>query len=131
MRDICVQAQELFPWVLNQTAGDDEQQLVHRHVMACDDCRREFALATIAARRIEAEIGRLPGLTPGDMATLRTAIPAEPDDEPLLSKLATMLDALGMPAIIGDAVRGGAAFTSDSQTVRLDLPLLAPVNVRL
>jgi len=131
MGELCSEIQELIPWVLNGSASDEESQLAHRHVMVCDDCRKELVQATIVARRIEVEMKRLPGLTLDEMTKLSSTIPETRDDEPLMSKLAKLLDALGMPEIVGDAIRGGAVFTGDSPTMRLQLPMVAPVDLRL
>lgn len=61
------QVLDLVPWVLNETASEEEQRLVEAHVRDCADCREELEFH----RQLHAKLSRGDGITGDARPALR------------------------------------------------------------
>ena len=129
--DVYCTVVEMIPWVVNETATDGEAREVHQHVLTCSACRRELACTAIVSLRMRHAMSALPSLAPAERARLWGQAEAPEPDGSLLSALARLLDALGMPGILGEMLRTGAAHGGERAVLRLEAPLLAPIEIQL
>lgn len=132
VQDACGEAQYLIPWVVNRTATAGDQRLLHQHVAGCDQCRRELAQTLALHARVGGLVSALPGMPTDAPVTLADVIPDDGGQQsrPSLEKLVVVMEALGLPDIITDALKATIDLRSGRPTLCLELPLVAPVSLR-
>ncbi|NBI30181.1 zf-HC2 domain-containing protein [Chengkuizengella marina] len=53
MNDVCVQMQELIPWLINRTLNSSERVSVYQHVATCGHCRNELVFFMELNKKVE------------------------------------------------------------------------------
>jgi len=129
-REECREAAELIPWVVSGTASAEDTRAVHRHIAGCDGCRTDFVRAVVLQRRITQAVSALPA------ADLRIpAAETAPGRRPavreagLLTRLASLAEALGTPRIAVQAMRLVAQPVLRRPAWTVNVPLVATVRI--
>ncbi len=125
--DVCLEAQERIPWVVNQTASAEEQRSLYLHLAACADCRREFAQAAALAKQVQRALTGL-----GESASSWTALAARLADDPgrpsATEQAVALLEATGLPVLVADLLRSALQVAALRPGVSLNLPLIASIT---
>jgi len=112
----CEEALELVPWVVNATASAEEQCGLYRHIAGCRACRTEFVQSVVLQRRLTRAVQALP--TGGVRPVTELAGP-----------LTSLVEALGGPAIVAQAVRQAIELPRTRPALTVNIPLVATVRV--
>ncbi|MFS1514275.1 zf-HC2 domain-containing protein [Chengkuizengella sp. SCS-71B] len=53
MSDVCVQMQELIPWLVNGTLNSSEKVSAYQHIATCNHCRNELVYFVELNKKVE------------------------------------------------------------------------------
>ncbi|MDP5276763.1 zf-HC2 domain-containing protein [Chengkuizengella axinellae] len=53
MNDVCIQMQELIPWLVNGTLNSSEKVTAYQHIATCNHCRNELVFFVDLNRKVE------------------------------------------------------------------------------
>jgi len=129
--NLCDEVQQLIPWVLNGTAGVADQRALHRHIVECAECRREFGRAMILQRRLET-LGRALGDMPCEEADRAPdAEDAQDAQSQGLSErdVVAIVETVGLPVVVAAGLRLVARVRGLQRPSRVEIPLVECIEL--
>ncbi|MEW6723519.1 MAG: zf-HC2 domain-containing protein [Bacillota bacterium] len=126
----CQTMRELMPWVVRGTASRPEADALYAHTAHCNDCRRELVALLALEKRIHSSLQVLPELPQGAWNRLAGRLFPEPESVIIARKLVSILEAVGLPAILTELIASCLELGQRRLTYRLNPPLMAVFEIK-